>query len=312
MKLVIAGGTGSLGRRVADAFAETGADIVILTRRHRDDIDHRQVVWDGRNVDDWAAELDGTVVLNLAGELVDRPPTPSNIDLLRRSRVEPTRALVAASKKGPRPAVWLQMSSLAIYGDAGQDVIEEGHPPADGPPQMAGVARAWEAAVECANTDRLAIVRTGIVLDRDTPAFRRLTQLTRFGLGGRISHGEQWISWLHIDDFLHAISTLIDRPVLDGVIHLTAPNPIQNRDMMAALRTALHRPWSPPTPKPLVHIGARLMRTDPALALTGRRCIPRRLLDAGVEFGFPTFADAVTDLTNGPAVSGPRASGPHG
>jgi NAD dependent epimerase/dehydratase family enzyme len=77
----------------------------------------------------------------------------------------------------------------------------------------------------------------------------------------------------------------------------TAPNPIQNRDMLPTLRAALHRPWFPPTPKPFVHVGARFMRTDPALALTGRRCVPRRLLDAGFEFRFPTFAQALADLT---------------
>ena len=241
------------------------------------------------------------MLVNLAGELVDRPPTTRNVELLRQSRVEPTRVLVAAANQGSVPALWLQMSTLAIYGDAGQEVIEEGHPPAEGPAQMAGVAKAWEAAVETAKTDRLTILRTGVVLDRDTPAFDRLTKLTRFGLGGRISTGEQWISWLHVEDFLQALRFVIEQLSLDRVIHVTAPNPIQNRDMMSALRSALHRPWSVPTPKPLVHIGARLMRTDPALALTGRRCVPRRLLDAGFAFHFKTFAEAVADLTARPA-----------
>jgi uncharacterized protein (TIGR01777 family) len=297
MKLVLAGGTGSLGQRVANRFAESGDDVVILTRHPRAEIAHRQVVWDGRNVGDWAVELDDAVLLNLAGELVDRPPTTRNIELLRRSRVEPTAALVAATDQGAVPAIWLQMSTLAIYGDAGQDVIEEGHLPADGPAQMAGVAKAWEAVVEGARTERLAILRTGLVLDRGTPAFDRLTKLTRFGLGGRISIGEQWISWLHVDDLLHGLRFVIERPTLDGVIHVTSPNPIQNRDMMATLRGALHRPWSPPTPKPLVHVGAWLMRSDPALALTGRRCVPRRLLDAGFRFRFEDFAQTVADLT---------------
>ena len=97
VKLVIAGGTGSLGRRVADHFSAAGADVVILTRTPRSAIPHRQVVWDGRTRGAWADELDGSVLLNLAGELVDRRPTASNIELLKRSRVEPTTALVDAS-----------------------------------------------------------------------------------------------------------------------------------------------------------------------------------------------------------------------
>jgi hypothetical protein len=83
---------------------------------------------------------------------------------------------------------------------------------------------------------------------------------------------------------------------MEGVVHVTSPNPIQNRDMMSELRSALHRPPSPPTPKPLVHVGALLMGTDPALALTGRRCVPRRLLDRGFTFDQPSFGPALADL----------------
>jgi len=297
VKVVIAGGTGSLGCRLAGDFGGRGYDIVILTRSPRPEIEHRQVEWDGRTVGLWAAELEGATVMNLAGAVVDRRATPKNIQLLKESRVEPTRALVeAASGLESPPALWLQMSTLAIYGDARRDVVDEQYPPADGPPQMAGVARPWEQAAQGAAADRLLVLRTGIVLDHGTPAFDRLTRLTRLGLGGRISAGDQWISWVHVDDFLRAVRFVCEHEALDSVVHVTAPNPIQNRDMMAALRTALHRPWSPPTPKPLVHLGARLMGTDPALALTGRRCVPARLLDAGFEFEHPTFDSAVTDL----------------
>ena len=243
VKLVIAGGTGALGRRVADDLRPRGHEIVILTRAPRAGIVHRQVVWDGRSVGDWAVELEGAVLLNLAGELVARRPTARNIEILRRSRVESTRALVEASAGlGPPPEVWVQMSTLAIYGDAGDEIIDERHPPADGPPQMPGVARPWELAMEGARAGRVVVLRTGIVLDTGTPAFDRLTTLTRLGLGGRIGSGLQWISWLHIDDYLRALLFVIERSALDGIVHVTAPDPIRNRDMMAALRSALHRP----------------------------------------------------------------------
>jgi uncharacterized protein (TIGR01777 family) len=297
VKVVIAGGTGALGRRLADDFSDRGDQVVILTRSPRPELAHHQVRWDGHTVGEWAAELDGAIVVNLAGELVDRRPTARNIELLRRSRVDPTGALVAAAAQLPRPPVlWLQMSTLAIYGDAGQDVVDETHPVADRPPQMAGVARPWEEAVQGVDAHRLVIMRTGIVLDHGTPAFERLTRLTKLGLGGRISTGGQWVSWIHADDFLRAVQFVRDRDDLEGVVHLTAPSPIQNRDMMRALRSALHRPWSPPTPKPLVHVGAALMRSDPALALTGRRCVPRRLTGGGFDFEHPTFSDALADL----------------
>ena len=296
MKLVIAGGTGSLGTRVASHFSAASADVVLLTRTPRVDIPHRQVIWDGRTRGAWVEELDGAVVLNLAGALVDRRPTASNIELLTRSRVEPTSALVDAAASGATPTLWLQMSTLAIYGDAGEEVIDEWHAPASGPRQMAGVAIAWESAAARAKADRVVILRTGIVLDRATPALDRLTKLTRFGLGGRISTGDQWTSWIHIDDFLATLDFLVDRATLEGVVHVTSPNPIRNRDMMAALRKALRRPWSPPTPEPLVHLGALMMRTDPALALTGRRCVPKCLIEAGFEFAHPSFEEALAEI----------------
>jgi uncharacterized protein (TIGR01777 family) len=297
MKLVMAGGTGSLGRRVAADFRRRGFEVVVLTRSPRPDLDLRQVVWDGRTVGAWAAELEGAIVLNLAGELVDRRPTPKNIELLRRSRVEPTQALDEASRTlSSPPALWLQMSTLAIYGDAGEDVVDEDHPPAAGPPQMAGVARAWEHTVEGAKAERLVVLRTGIVLDTGTPAFERLAKLTRFGLGGRVGSGAQWISWLHIDDFSSAVRFVTEASSLEGVVHVTSPNPVRNEQLMATLRSRMRRPWSPPTPTPLVHVGAWLMRTDPALALTGRRCIPRRLQEAGFEFRHPELDEAIAAL----------------
>src|SRR5688500_10317198 len=115
-RVVLAGGAGALGRRLADAFARRGDEVTILTRSPRADSDHRQVQWDGRTAGSWATELEGATVVNLAGELVDRRPTTKNIQVLTRSRVEPTRALVdAASQLTVPPRLWLQMSTLAIY-----------------------------------------------------------------------------------------------------------------------------------------------------------------------------------------------------
>ncbi|WP_432828920.1 TIGR01777 family oxidoreductase [Dactylosporangium sp. CA-092794] len=307
MKVVLAGGSGALGRRIAADLAGRGDEIVILTRRIRDDLPYRQVLWDGATVEDWAAELAGAAVINLAGELVDRRPTRANVELLRLSRVRPTCALVeAAAVLAEPPPVWLQASTLAIYGDAGEAELDESAPPADGPPQMAGVARPWEAAaaLEEAATFQRAIVehtrqvvlRMGIVLDRGGPALDRLAGLVRWGLGGPVGGGRQWVSWIHIADLLAAVRRGLDDPELCGVVHVTAPNPVRNAELMAALRTVLRRPPAPPTPAALARLGAVVLRTDPALALTGRRCVPRRLLDAGFEFAHPDLLPALRDL----------------
>ena len=297
MKVVVAGGSGALGRRLCDDLASAGHEVVVLTRRRRAG-PHRQVEWDGRTVGAWREELDGSAVVNLAGELVDRRPTAANVSLLTTSRVDPTRALVEASRGLDRPVpVWVQASTLAIYGDAGDAVLDESSPPADGPPQMAGVARAWEAAVDGAHTERLVVLRTGIVLDNDTPALDRLRGLARFGLGGRVGPGTQWISWVHVDDWLAIVrAVLAPESRLEGVLHATGPEPARNADLMAALRRSAGRPAAPPTPAFLVRLGAVLLRTDPALALTGRRAVPARLLESGFRFAHPDLDEALADL----------------
>jgi uncharacterized protein len=295
VKIVIAGGTGTLGRRIGANFLRD-AEVVVLTRSPRRDIRFRQVVWDGRSPGEWSRELEGSVLVNLAGELVDRRPTQANIEQLRRSRVEPTRALVQASKECQRPPVlWLQGSSTAIYGDAGEAVITEGASIPPGPPQMPGVARPWEEAAKDGNADRQVIFRMGLVLDTGTPVMNRLSRLVKLGLGGRISSGRQWVSWIHVRDMLSALRFVIDSE-LEGVLNVTSPRPVRNEVLMKELRRHLSRPWSPPTPAPLVRLGAWLMGSGPEIALTGRRCVPERLLEAGFAFALPDLRAALDDL----------------
>jgi uncharacterized protein (TIGR01777 family) len=294
MKLVIAGGSGTLGRRIGSYLSSPENEIVVLTRSPRADFPFRQVVWDGRTVGGWASELDRAVLINLAGELVDRRPTRANIELLRTSRVEPTCALVEASQTF-RPAVWVQASSTAIYGDAGATIITEESEIPSGPPQMPGVAVPWEQAANGANADRQVIFRMSLVLHRDTPVLDRLSLLVKLGLGGRISSGRQWVSWIHVGDMLRALRFVIDGEV-EGVVNVTSPKPVRNETLMKQLRQHLNRPWSPPMPAPLVKLGAWLMGSDPAIALTGRRCVPARLLKEGFDFELPDLPFALDNL----------------
>jgi uncharacterized protein (TIGR01777 family) len=297
MKIIVAGGSGGLGRRVCADLGARGHDIVVLTRAARQDSAYRQIEWDGKTVGSWAAELAGAAVINLCGALVDRAPSLANVALLTRSRVEPTTALMRAADGLETPLVaWIQMSTLAIYGDAGDAVLDESARPADGPAQMPGVARPWEEAAAGARAARQVILRTGIVLDPLTPAMKRLTGLVRFGLGGRIGTGNQWVSWLHIADFQAIVRTCLDDQALTGIVHATSPNPVSNAELMSALRHVLHRPAAPPTPAWLLRLGAFVSGSDPALALTGRRCVPAALTRAGFEFAFPDLGPALRDL----------------
>ena len=184
------------------------------------------------------------------------------------------------------------------YGDAGEVVLDEGSPVGLDPPQMCAVATTWEAAAAGARCGRQVILRTSVVLDRNTPALDRLTTIARFGLGGRIGNGRQWVSWLHIDDFLAITDRIVNDAALSGVVHATSPQPVRNAELMRELRAAVHRPPALPTPAWLVKVGAIALRTDPALALTGRRAMPAKLQAAGYRFAHPDLGEALAALVN--------------
>ena len=303
MKIVLAGGSGALGRRIAEDLGTRGHDVVILTRRTDPQLSVRHVVWDGEIVGDWASELDGpgTALINLAGKLVDCRPTQRNIAELTRSRVLPTRALVQASRQLRTPLEhWVQASTTAIWSNAGETRCYETTPIPMGLPQMTGVAAPWEKAFEGANTSHGVVLRTSIVLDPQSPALARLVPLTKFGLGGRVGNGQQWFSWIHIADWLAVVRGCLGLTpglaIPAGVVVAATEHPVRNKELMAMLRKHLHRPPAPSTPAPLLKLAAVVLRTDPALALTGRHATSKVLADAHFRFQFPTLDAALADL----------------
>lgn len=297
-RVVVAGGSGALGQKIVANFEALGYEVFILTRKVRDSIPFEQIAWDGETVDGaWAKLIPGSILVNLSGELVDRRPTAENIDLLKSSRVLPTKALVGAAIEFGPPTLWLQMSTLAIYGDAGEMQLDESSLPADGPEQMAGVAKVWEEALPEIDGCRRVFLRTGIVLDRGTPALNRLVTITKMFLGGSVASGKQWVSWIHVEDFIRALNFIVTNANLNGAVHITSPNPVRNKELMATLRTVLRMPWSPPTPALVIRLGSRfIFKTDPLLALTGRCALPTKLISAGFEFRRPELRLALDDL----------------
>ena len=297
-RVVIAGGSGALGLRIASNFVARGHEVVILTRKIRDSIRFEQSLWDGSSVDaSWGRLIPNSILINLSGELVDKRPTRSNIDLLKSSRILPTKALAQAAEIHGAPLLWLQMSTLAIYGDGGEVVLDEESRTAEGPEQMAGVAKVWEAALTPIPGSRIVFMRTGIVLDAGTPALNRLETITKLFLGGSVGNGKQWVSWIHIKDFIRALNFMVANQGVSGVVHVTSPQPVRNEELMTTLRTVLKMPWSPPTPAFIIRFGARfIFKTDPLLALTGRRAMPPKLLHAGFEFMQPEIRQALDDL----------------
>jgi uncharacterized protein (TIGR01777 family) len=154
------------------------------------------------------------------------------------------------------------------------------------------------AAGEAAPTPgtRRVVLRIGFALGRDGGALRLLGRLTKRFLGGTVGSGRQYISWIHVADLNQMFIAAIEREEIRGAFNATGPNPVSNAEFMRELRRVLGRPWSPPAPVWAVRLGSRWMGTEASLALTGRRCTPRRFLESGFVFQFPQLPAALADL----------------
>jgi uncharacterized protein (TIGR01777 family) len=298
-RVVLAGGSGFLGQALARELVGKGYEVVVLSRgAARDSHGIRQLRWDGRTLGEWAGSIDGArAIVNLTGRSVNCRHTPEHRREIMDSRVNSVRVLGEAMRCSAQPpTVLVQASSLAIYGDPGDRWCDEDSPHAEGFSEE--VCKRWEAEFEKIDSPglRKVVMRIGIVLDPNKGALPVLARLTRFFLSGRVGHGRQYISWIHVADLTRMFLEAIERIDLSGVFNATGPQPVTNAEFMRELRHALHRPWSPPVPAWATRIGAFFMGTEPSLALTGRRCRPKRFLESGFHFEFPELRRALADL----------------
>jgi hypothetical protein len=300
-RVVIAGGSGFLGQNLARHLSDRGREVVVLSRTpSREHGPWRHVRWDARTIGDkWAAEVDGAAgLVNLTGRSVDCIKTPDHCDEILRSRVEATRVLGEALRRAAAPpAAWVQMSTAHIHGDPPETVCDESS--ALGFGLAPEVGRAWEQAFQEATLEsiRPVVLRTSFVLGRTGGALQRLATLARWGLGGKVGHGRQGMSWIHERD----MNRLFERGLFDdsmrGMYIATAPQPVSNAQFMRELRRALRQPIGLPTTAWMVRLGAPLiMRTDPELALYGRYCVSRRLAEEGFQFEFADLRAALAHL----------------
>ncbi len=305
-KAVLAGGSGFLGQALARALLADGWQVVVLSRDEGSvGISGKVVAWDGRSAQSgWVNELEGAEVLvNLTGRSIDCRFSPVNRASILDSRILSTRALGMALKqcKNP-PDVWLNASSMALYGQRWGDspaCDENSSTDADG--FLEEVTRVWEREFFSHSFQdlRQVALRIGFVLGRSGGALPLLSRLARFGLGGAQGSGRQWMSWLHQDDWVGATRFLIDRSDLSGPINLSSPQPVTNADFMRAIR----RRFAPlgigvPAPAFAVRLGCFLLGSAPELALQSRKVIPGLLKSSGYRFRFGSSLDqAFVDLS---------------
>ncbi len=298
-RIVLVGGSGFIGQALAGRLASAGYDLVILSRASGQlPAGVKGIYWDGRTLGDWVESIDSAhAVINLAGKNVNCRYTKKNLAEIDQSRIDAVTVIAnAIGACTTPPKVLVQAATTAIYGDAGDRLCDETAPPGAGIP--VNTATQWEQAFESHPTPHTRRVRLRIsfALDKTGGALATLTQLTRRYLGGTVGHGRQAISWIHMEDLCEMFRWAVERDDICGVYNATSPHPVSNAEVMRLLRAAVGRPWAPPTPAWLVHVGSFFMRTEPVLALTGRRGVPKRFTDQGFVFKYPKLAEALGDL----------------
>lgn len=313
-RIVIAGASGFIGRRLAESFRADGASVSVIGRGAADARwgDHQAIT----------RLIDGSdLLVNLAGKSVNCRYTPTNRAGILRSRVDTTRELAQAVREAASPPpLWINSSTGTIYRDANDHPMTE----ADGEIGTGfsvDVATAWEQAFfagDLPGTRRVAL-RIAIVLG-DGGALTPLRWLARLGLGGpqldgrwprtrsrraagtghrfTTPGGRQRFSWIHLDDVVGIVRFLRGHPELDGAVNVTSPNPTDNRGFMRTLRHVLGMPIGLPAPRWLLEIGMFVLRTESELVLKSRWTLPERLLQAGYRFEHPTLDPALRDIVS--------------
>jgi uncharacterized protein (TIGR01777 family) len=300
MKVLVTGASGFIGSALCDSLLVRGDTVVGLTRdpkRARES--NPSVLWEAwePTLERPAAEVfDGVdAVVNLLGEKINQRWTDEAKERIMESRRTGTHNLIGTIAGLERkPGVLVNQSAIGFYGDRGEAIMDESASSGEG--FDAEVVREWEAAareVEATGV-RLVVIRTGHVLDPSGGMLRQLLRPFKLGVGGPLAGGDQYMSWIHVEDEVGLILWAIENEAVSGVVNLTAPNPVTNRELSRALGRALHRPASLPVPG----LALDLMYGSEfgAVLRGGQRVVPRRALDLGYEFRFTDIDEALADL----------------
>lgn len=301
MRILITGGTGTIGDRLIDHLIGHGHALTIVSRQAYKPAHLPAkltfVQWDGRTAAGWdrhLAETDAVIHL-AAANLSDAAWTEKRKEIIRSSRVDSGRAVVEAFEAAEKkPGVLIQASAVGYYGthDDERALTEESDPGSD---FLADVCRDWEASTEPVEKMgvRRVVIRAGVVLDPQGGALPKMMMPFRFFAGGPVGSGSQWMSWIHYLDTVDAIRFLIENEAARGPFNLTAPTPVRNREFAKTLGSRLKRPSLIPAP---AFVLERIYGEMATVVLEGQRVLPKRLQELGYSFKFPELDAALHSL----------------
>jgi uncharacterized protein (TIGR01777 family) len=295
MRVTLTGATGLIGARLVRALVERGDAVTVLSRdpgRAHARLGVDAVAWDPLDGPAPASALAGRdAVVHLAGEPVAQRWSAAAKERIRASRAAGTANLLAGLRAAdPRPAALVSASAVGYYGARGDEQVDESTPPGTG--FLADVCVAWEQAARAAETlgVRVAILRTGVVLDPDGGALAQMLPPFRLGVGGPVAGGRQYLPWIHADDLAGLYLAALDGADWSGPFNATAPTPVTNADFAKALGRALQRPAIAPVPRLALKLRYGEMEQ---IVTTGQRAVPSRALALGHAFAHPRLDEAL-------------------
>lgn len=295
MKILITGASGVIGTGLQKSFREKGHQMLLASRKEpkRED----QIHWnmDTGFADEDLPRLEGfDAFIHLAGESIGGGLrwTEEKKKAIRDSRVFGTRTMIEAlARIEKKPSVFISGSAIGFYGDRGDEEMTEGSRAGD--TFLSEVCKEWEAESRRAEDMgvRTVLARTGIVLSRDGGALATMLTPFKFGVGGVVGSGKQWMSWISLDDVVGIFNFLLENESVRGAVNVVAPNPVTNGEFTKTLGSVLYRPTILPLPEFAVNLVFGEM--GDALLLDSTRVIPKRMQDSGYEFKFPNLEPAL-------------------
>lgn len=283
MNILVTGGTGFIGKPLVESLLSRGDTVTVLTRS----VEKAQAVFSEKTPQFLTAlstlkDLNTfDAVINLAGEpIFDKKWTVQQKEKLRRSRIDLTQQLVQLINQSEYPPALISGSATGIYGNCGDEQITEDENP--GTQFTAQLCIDWENAAKQANT-RVCLVRTGLVLSPKGGAFAKTLPLYRFGLGGKLGNGEQYWSWIVLEDMVKGLLFLLDHNTCEGAFNFTSPHPVKNKTFNQLLGQGLHRPYFVQVPQFLL---TSLLGERACILLDSQNAYPKHLLDCGFIFQY--------------------------
>ncbi len=299
MKILVTGGTGFVGTQLTSRLLKEGHEITILTRLRKEIGSKTPSVLylraDPTQKGDWQSSINEyEVIINLAGASIFSTWTEETKRAIRESRIFTTRNLVEGiDPERAKSMTLFSTSAVGYYGFHGDEELTENSPP--GNDFLARMAVEWEAEALKAREKgcRVVITRFGIVLGKGNGALSQMVPLFRKFIGGPIGSGQQWFSWVHMEDLTEAFLFLMRRPEISGPVNLCSPNPVRNKDFARALGNALKRPAFLPVPGFMIKL---VLGEFGSVILEGQRVIPKRLLESEFVFNYPHVGKALENI----------------